>query len=144
MQSFTADIDQLRQAMVDVVGAAGVRVLAFARDPNLVTGPLTVLGADSDGEPIPVAELPVRVGARVLVVTDLGIVVPRRGPTTVAPERLRACARTLRRIGVEPLFVTPFPSPRWPAGIDRLPLVMWDEHLRARTVRHVVERNLRR
>jgi hypothetical protein len=129
MLPFLTDVLELGDAVADQFPGPGRRILSFAGHPWTGVGQ-----ALHQLEPLTASELPRKPG-RVLVVTDLGI-----GP--VPPGRYRAPAGAwlrfdhwARGLGVDPLYLVPYPLSRVPASLRGLPIVEWIEGLTSRQVR---------
>jgi hypothetical protein len=142
MEPFRGDVAGLQRALEGVVGANRVRVLGFDRHPGWVTTPLTML--DNELSPRATSEVLAPPGTPLIIVTDLGIAVPRSGPVTTVPEVWLAHHRRLVTAGLLPVYVVPYPMSRWPTGLESLAVVEWSEATRLARLRRIARQTRRR
>jgi hypothetical protein len=139
MEPFRSDIAAMQRALEGVAGANRVRTLGFDRDPRWATTPLALL--DDDLEPRLMDELLPPSGTPVVVITDLGIAVPRSGRVTVEASTLLEHHRKLVAARLLPVYVVPYPRSRWPSGLEGLPIVEWSEVTRLAPLRRAIRRS---
>jgi hypothetical protein len=130
LEPFRGDIVRLRRALAAVASQQALDEVGFEGDPRRITWPRRLLG----GAPsIRIeARLPAP-GTPVLVVTDLGIAVPRTGPVG-GPAPFLEHYEVLSQAGADVHYLVPYPPDRWPPMLAGLPLVYWSDHLGASQV----------
>jgi hypothetical protein len=128
LEPFRSDVEDLRRALVSVAAAHAITEYGFVGDPRWITRPARVLG--SRRRVALAARLPPP-GTPVLVVTDLGIAVPRSGMLP-EPEAFLDHHRRLREAGCHVHYLVPYPADRWP--VDDLPVLHWTDDLGATDV----------
>lgn len=127
MQPFQVDTDDLAVRIRQVASQGATQLLYFDEDPTMVDDTWPVV----EGRPY---ELPLA-GTPIVLITDLGIR-HMRSPRSRARSYWLAFAREARRRQCPVIAFVPYPSSRWPAGLDGLitPLP-WDHHTTVATVR---------
>ena len=125
IEPFSDDVDVLRQALAAIAAPHAVVMLGFDGDPRVITRPRRLVWpqgrlALADRLPPP--------GTPVLVVTDLGIAVPRSG-SPPEPEAFLEHHRLLVRASCTVHYLVPYPSERWPLPLRELPILYWNDDL---------------
>lgn len=139
LEPFRDDIDHLREALIEVVSTYAVVELGFDGDPCVMTGPRRIVG---DAGRLELADRPPLPGTPVLVVTDLGVAVPRTGfPPT--PANFLAHHRLLTQAGCTVHYLVPYPAERWPPRLRGLPIVHWSDDLGVGEVLADIRRRVR-
>lgn len=129
MSAMRADVDDLIEATVRVVGAERVDVQFFDTDPRLGVGP----GPRYDWKPFDVAD--VEPGARVVILSDAGAAAADRPTRMAGQRRWDEFVDELVDADAEALLVTVYPRRRyhgWPAR--DVPAVHWSDETTVRDV----------
>jgi len=125
LEPFRSDVARLRRSVVAIASTHGVVELSFEGDPRTFTRPRRILGPDGRA---PLQDRLPPSGTPVLVVTDLGIAVPRDGDPAV-PAAFLEHHRLVTRAGCAVQYLVPYPAHRWPAALRSLPLLHWSDGL---------------
>jgi hypothetical protein len=125
LEPFRSDVRRLRRSLVAIASTHGVVELGFDSDPQAFTRPRRIVGPDG---PAPLKDRLPPPGTPVLVVTDLGIAVPRSGIPAV-PAAFREHHRLVTRAGCPVQYLVPYPPARWPAALHGLPVLHWSDGL---------------
>jgi len=125
LEPFRDDIAQLHRALVAVASRHAVDEIGFDGDPRWITWPRRVAGA---GRRLPLASRLPAPGAPVLVITDLGITVPRSG-LVHEPHAFLEHHDALVQAGCAVHYLVPYPPDRWPPALADLPIVHWSDDL---------------
>jgi hypothetical protein len=130
LQPFHHDVDQLRSALVSIVSRHALIELGFVGDPLQVTWPRRTVGPRGS---VDLAELLPPPCTPVLVVTDLGIAVPRSG-IPPEPRDFIDHHALVTGAGCSVRYLVPYPPDRWPAALAHLPILYWNDGLGATQV----------
>lgn len=139
LDPFRNDIEQLHDALATIASPHGVVERGFEGDPREITWPPRLVGHGarrSLGGCLPPP------GTPVLVVTDLGIAVPRAG-SAPGPRALLDHHRLLDQAGCTVRYLVPYPPERWPVPLRGLPIVEWTDDLGAGDVLGDLRRRVR-
>jgi hypothetical protein len=139
LEPFRHDVEELRASLVAVASPHAVIELGFTGDPRVITWPRRVVGHHQG---LALAERLPSAGTPVLVVTDLGIAVPRSG-SPPEPDYFLRHHRLLRQAGCRVRYLVPYPPERWPARLSELPVVYWRDDLGATDVLTALRRRPR-
>lgn len=138
-EPFRNDVDQLRAALVAIASTHAIVELGFDGDPGLITWPRRIVGRRGRLE---LADRLPPSGTRVLVVTDLGIAVPRSG-SPPEPDHFLDHHRLLSQAGCRVHYLVPYPPERWPPRLTELPILYWSDDLGAVEVLAGIRRRTR-
>jgi hypothetical protein len=139
LEPFRHDIDQLRRSLVAVASPHAVVELGFHGDPGVITWPRRLVGPHRG---LALAERLPPAGTPVLVVTDLGIAVPRSG-LPPEPEDFLEHHRLLGQAGCSVHYLVPYPPERWAPALQALPALYWADGLGATDVLAGIRRRAR-
>jgi hypothetical protein len=140
LEPFRGDLERLRNALLSVVSQSGMDEIGFESDPGTVVRRRRHGGRVVRG-PWPAGDLLPAPGTPVVVVTDLGIAVPKVGPLASAMHNWLEQYEAFRRARVRALFLVPYPPARWPPVVARrLPVVYWADRLRPGEVARIARR----
>ncbi|WP_434300358.1 hypothetical protein [Corallococcus exiguus] len=121
MLPFLRDVASLEEEISQLVGA-GTEVLHFVACPTRGCG----RGGRRRWKPYGSERLP-RPGTRVLCVTDLGIGMPPPGDAPALLEEWAEFIGRVRRAGGAVAALVPYPSERWPHGLEpAMQVFEWD------------------
>lgn len=132
MMPFERDQLWLTHAIQRVVGESHVQVFDFAGTPLRAEGP--------DGEPRPKYQPPPP-GTPVVLLTDLGICRPARGPEGPDEDEWLAFCEEMRHAGCPLIALVPYRPERWPPRLARrMDIVQWDRSTTVATVAKIFRR----
>ncbi|HET6949320.1 MAG TPA: hypothetical protein VFI47_03035 [Acidimicrobiales bacterium] len=138
LEPFRYDVAQLRRSLASIASPHAVVELGFDGDPAAVTWPRRIVGP---GGRAPLASRLPPPGTPVLVLTDLGISVPRTGTPPEAHDFLDH-HRLLTGAGCSVHYLVPYPPERWPETLWPLPILYWSDDLGAVEVLAGIRRRL--
>ncbi|MQY13668.1 hypothetical protein SRB5_38180 [Streptomyces sp. RB5] len=120
MEPFARDVRDVIREVRALAGAAGTEVLWFSDAPGRGAGP----GSRATWRQP--CRLP-RPGARVLILSDLGMGGPPLNPWRAGRQEWQAAVGAIRQRGCEPVALVPLPEQYWPRWARMLlPMVVWD------------------